>query len=167
MDRLQKEYILSKVDDDSMSEDNKALVRKIYDRIWYKGDMSAVDELFDAGYIDHIIPPGTAPGLEGFKAVITQIRTAFPDMTYKLEDIIAEGDKVVSYWTNSGTNTGELNGMPPTGKKVEMEGVDIYRIANGKVVEVWGVHDVTEVLWAYIVSVMQQFGVVQPPTEAT
>ncbi len=152
-----------------MSEDNKALVRKIYDRIWNKGDISAVDELFDAEYNDHIIEgtPGTSPGPDGFKAVINQIRTAFPDMTIKIEDMIAEGDKVVSYWTNTGTNTSGLNGMPATGKKVEMEGVDIYRIANGKVVEVWGVHDVTELLWAYMTSVMERLGVVQPPGQAT
>ncbi len=107
-----------------MSEDNKALVQKIYDRIWDKGDLSAVDELFDSNYVDHTEkPPGTPAGLEGFKAVITQIRTAFPDMTSKLEDMIAEGDKVVSRWTNTSTNTGEFMGMPATGKKVTTVGI--------------------------------------------
>jgi steroid delta-isomerase-like uncharacterized protein len=134
------------------AESNKALVQKIFARIWDKGEMSAVDELFDANYVDHTErPPGTPAGLEGFKAVIMQIRKAFPDMKSTLQDMIVEGDKVVGRWTNESTNTGEFMGMPPTGKKVTTSGIDIYRISGGKIIEGWGVVD--------MMSVMQQLGV--------
>ncbi len=113
-----------------MSEQHKALVRR-----WLaemdKRNWSAADELVAADYIDHSPPlPGTAPGREAVKQANAMLYAAFPDARHTIEDQIAEGDKVVTRLSTTGTFTGEVFGIPPNGKQVTMTGIMIHRIAR-------------------------------------
>ncbi len=98
------------------------------------------------------------PGLDGTKQALTMWRAAFPDLTVTAEEMIAEGDKVAVRTVVRGTNSGEFMGMPATGKQVTMTGIEILRIADGKVVERWGELD--------MMGMMQQLGVIPPPGES-
>jgi steroid delta-isomerase-like uncharacterized protein len=118
-------------------EKNKALVRKLFEEVWRKANVAAVDEFMAADYVDHSIPSGLPPGAEGLKQEITTYRTAFPDVKTTLDDIFAEGEMVAFRWTVSGTHLGEWLGIPPTGNHVTTTGISVYRIAGGKVVESW------------------------------
>jgi predicted ester cyclase len=139
-----------------MSEENKALMRRMYEEIHNKGNMAAVDELVAANFVDHNAPdPGLPPGPEGIKQTFTMFHNAFPDFHVTVEDMLAEGDKVVARLTITGTHKGDLIGIAPTGKQVTLGVIDIARIAGGKMVERWGQED--------MLGMMQQLGVVPPP----
>ena len=91
-------------------------------------------------FVDHNPLPGLPPlppGLAGFKQLAAIVRAAFPDLHYTREDVIAEGDKVVIRYTAWGTNEGELLGMPPTGERMKVTGIDIFRMTGGKIAEWW------------------------------
>ncbi len=124
-------------------EENKQLLRQTYERWWSAGDLQAVNEMVDPAYIDH--SPETnevsQPGLDGLKELIAKYREGFPDMVETLEDVIAEDDKVVGRFHMRGTHTGPFLGIAPTGRRVEMTGIDVYRIENGRIVEMWYAED--------------------------
>ena len=136
------------------TEDNKALVRRLYEEVFNRGNLSTVDELLAADYIDHTALPGTSPGPEGLKQFISMFRAAFPDLHFTIEDMIAEGDTVVVRQTYRGTHQGNLMGIPPTGKQVTISALHIYRVAGGKIVEGWVNSD--------DLGMMQQLGVIPP-----
>jgi steroid delta-isomerase-like uncharacterized protein len=108
---------------------NKALLRRFYEELWSQGDLEAIPELVAENFVDHHPLPGAPPGREGLAALVTTWRTAFPDMRETVEDLIAEGDKVVGRFTMRGTHGGEFMGVPPTGRSVAMSGIDIVRVA--------------------------------------
>jgi steroid delta-isomerase-like uncharacterized protein len=139
-----------------MSEENKALVRRFFEEFITKGDLSLTDELIAENYVDHNPPgPNIAPGPEGVKQLFAGRRSAFPDLTVTVDDQVAEGDKVVSRGTITGTHKGEFMGIPATGKSISMGAVSIFRIEDGKIAERWGEVDT--------LGMMQQLGVVPPP----
>lgn len=111
--------------------DNKQLVRRLYDEMV---NPNKLDHLADIISDDLAGPNGTR-GPAGFAQTITGLRTAFPDIHYTLEDVIGDGDRVAIRWTLRGTQTGELRGLPPSGKKVINDGAAIFRFANGKIVQ--------------------------------
>ena len=123
-----------------MSEENKALFRRITDA-FSMGDLSAFDELVAPQYIEHNPAPGQESGPEGLKQIAAMFRTAFPDMQVTIEDLIAEGDKVVGRITTRGTHKGEFLGAPPTNQVVDMQEIHIVRFSDGKMVEHWGLED--------------------------
>jgi predicted ester cyclase len=129
-----------------MSAENKDLVRRFYEEI-DKGNLTAMDELVDENYIDHSPPPfpGIAPGREGLKQSFKLFWEATPGY-HKIEDQIAEGDKVVTRLVAYGTHERDLPGIPRTGNKMEMTATVIHRIANGKLVEKWSDKDVLGML---------------------
>ena len=131
---------------------NKALSRRFYDELWSQGDLEAIPELVSEDFVDHHPLPGAPPGREGLAALVTTWRTAFPDMRETCEDLIAEGDKVVGRFTMRGTHGGEFIGVLPTGRSVTMSGIDIFRVAGGKIVEFWYAERLLEL--------MQQLGAV-------
>lgn len=141
-----------------MSEENKALSHRFITEVWNNRNMDVVEEIMSPDHVDHELPPGLPPGREGFKAFVGIYLTAFPDTKFTIEDQIAEGDKVVTRWTATGTQTGELMGIPPTGKKVTVTGFDINRFSGGKIVEHWGEFDE--------MGMMQQLGVVPTPGDS-
>jgi steroid delta-isomerase-like uncharacterized protein len=139
-----------------MSEENKALVKRVVDEV-NKGNFAAAVELLATDYIDHADPPETPPGVESAKRRWTMFRSAFPDTHVTLENIIAEGDKVAVRFTLRGTHGGDLMGIPPTGKPVAFTGIDINRIADGKIAERWANFDT--------LGLMQQLGVIPTPEQ--
>jgi steroid delta-isomerase-like uncharacterized protein len=141
-----------------MSEENKAVARRIVEEVWNKKNLDAIDELIAADYVDHTLPPGVPAGREGARAFIGTYLNAFPDVKLTIEDMITEGDKVVTRWTATGTHTGELMGIPATGKRITVTGLDITRFSGGKSVEFWGQFDQ--------MGMMQQLGVIPAPEEA-
>jgi steroid delta-isomerase-like uncharacterized protein len=135
-------------------EDNKAMVRRYIEEGVNKGNLVVVDELIAADYVGHTPFASELKGPEGVKQDITGSRTAFPDRTLTIEDMIAEGDTVVTRWSSRGTHRGTYRGIAPTGKQVSTVGVSIIRVANGKIQENWEYWDT--------LSILQQVGAVPP-----
>ena len=123
-----------------MAEDLKELARRAY-AIMGGGDLDELDELIAPGFIDHDPEPDQAPGAEGVKEVFRRMRSGFPDMKLTPEAIYADGDTVIARVRVTGTHNGEYFGVPPTGKSIDVTGVDIVRLEEGKAVERWGVFD--------------------------
>jgi steroid delta-isomerase-like uncharacterized protein len=117
-----------------MSEENKALVRHFVEEFWNEGNTTAADELMAIDAEIHM-PTGEVVDIDGFKGFAATWRESFPDWHSTLEELIAEGDRVAELWTGRGTHRGELAGIPPTGKRVEVPGSVFYRIVRGKIVE--------------------------------
>ena len=136
-------------------EENKAIELRFLEEVVNKGNLAVIDELVATDFVDHTAPPGLAPDREGYKQFFAMSRSAFPDMHSTLEDMFAEGDKVVQRFTVRGTHKGEWMGIPPTNKRMEIGGIAIHRLAGGKIVEDWANMD--------MLGAMQQLGVVPPP----
>ena len=139
------------------TEQNKAIIRRVFDEIVNKGNLAVADELLAADYVNHDFP-APVPGAEGFKLVTTMFRSAFPDIVVTLEDAFAEGDKVVTRGVFAGTHTGDFMGVPATGRKVSIKYLDIWRLENGKAKENWVQMD--------MLGLMQQLGVIPAPEQA-
>ncbi|MBI3732347.1 MAG: ester cyclase, partial [Chloroflexi bacterium] len=122
-------------------EANKAIVRRFIEEVVNGRKPAAADEFIAADSRDHTLPPNLPPNREGVKLVMGMINSAFPDMHYTIEDMVAEEDKVVMRFTRRGTHLGALFGMPPSGRAVEWRGMDFFRLADGKIVEHWANFD--------------------------
>ena len=137
-------------------EQNKAVARRLIEDVFNQGDISLVDELIAPDFVEHEeMPPGMPSGREGNKAATAMLRSAFPDFKATIDDMVAEGDKVVLRLTWSGTQEGEFMGMPPSGKRFSISVFDILRIDGGKIVEHWGQMDQ--------MAMMQQLGAMPGP----
>jgi steroid delta-isomerase-like uncharacterized protein len=123
------------------TEQNKALVRRLMEEDISRGDEAVAEVIIHRDFVDHTNPPGMQHGIDGHKAIVRLFRTVFPDLEWRIDDLIAEDDKVVARTTMQGTHQGEFFGIPPTGKRVEMTGVHIMRIADGRIIEHWGSND--------------------------
>jgi len=109
-----------------------------------RGDMSVLDEVVAEEFIEH--QQGMPQGREGLKRVIRSLRQSFPDLSYTVVQMVADGDKVWGHFRSRGTNEGSFMGKPPTGKTMEIDVIDIARFEDGKMVEHWGVPDQLGVL---------------------
>lgn len=136
------------------TEENKAIARRAYEKLFSEGQYALADELYASTHVNYFPgnPPGLPAGVEGLKQLIGLYRSAFPDLHFTIEDQIAEGDKVVTRTTTTGTNTQPLMGMPATGKSAVVTGIQIDRIVDGKIVETWGNFDQ--------LGLLQQLGVI-------
>ena len=119
-------------------ERNKTVVRDYIDALFTRGDLSAVDHYLAEDFVNHDPPFGLRAGTEGIRAAAAAIRAGFPDWHSELHRLIAEGDYVVEHFTASGTHRGEVFGAPPTGATVALRGMQIFRLADGIIVERWG-----------------------------
>lgn len=123
---------------------NKAIGRRILVEVWGGGKLDVLDQLVSARYVDHT-PHGPEPshvqGPEGLRQAVHLFRTAFPDLTYQVDFQLAEGDLVATRFTATGTQRGAFQGIPPTGRRVTYTGIDINRIAGGKIIEGWVNYD--------------------------
>jgi steroid delta-isomerase-like uncharacterized protein len=127
---------------DETTDANKTAFTRFVTEVMNKGDMAVADELLAPDFVEHEeMPPGMPGGRDGCKQFFVMFRKAFPDLKVTIDDMIAEGDKVVLRATWHGTNTGEFMGMPATGKTVDYQAIDIVRMKDGKAVEHWGVDD--------------------------
>ena len=137
-------------------EQNKELVRQMVEQMFNRGNLSRADEFLAPDFVEHEeLPPGIPPGREGVKQLTATLRSAFPDLSATIDDIVAEGDKVVIRQTWSGTHKGAFMGVPPTGRRVSIGVIDIIRVDGGKFVEHWGQMD--------NMSMMQQLGAIPAP----
>jgi predicted ester cyclase len=126
------------------AEENKAVVRREQEELWnHTGDLDAAEELFAAGQAD------------AAKQGAADFRRGFPDVISTIEDIIAEGDKVVAYWRSRATHQGNYMGIAPTGNRIEFTGISVYRIEEGKIAREWTVEDQF--------GLMQQIGAIPEP----
>jgi predicted ester cyclase len=114
-----------------------AAVRSYFERF---ADMAVADAIFGAQVQFHY-PLGDLSGLEAVKGYIAAVRTAFPDIRFNIEDIFGEGELVAARWTLIGTQTGELRGRAPTGKLANLPGNTIFRLQEGRIVEMWVTFD--------------------------
>jgi steroid delta-isomerase-like uncharacterized protein len=138
-------------------EENKAVARRYYDAVLNRGDVDSLNQLAAADYVEHDPVPGQGTGGEGLKDRVTILRSAF-GQHFNVEDVVAEGDKVVVRWTSSGKHEGEFMGIPPTGKSFTIAGIDIHRLEGGKMAEHWHVVDQ--------LSLLQQLGLIPQPEQA-
>ena len=125
---LQEHYktIVSRVNEEAFSAD---------------GDLSVIDEFVAADLVDHTAPPDLQHGNQSLKQLALIWRKAFADLKVTVHEIVAEGDLVVIAWSGGGTHTGELMGIPPTGKTGYMTGITFNRMQDGRIVERWGNND--------------------------
>jgi steroid delta-isomerase-like uncharacterized protein len=134
------------------TERNKTVVRRFIEEVQNKRDWEVYDELNAPDFVNLSAPPGVPSDREGGKMFLGAFLNAFPDCQFTIEDMIAEGDRVATKKTFSGTHTAEFNGIPPTGKEVTITFVDILRLRDGKIIEHWLSMDQ--------LSFMQQLGVI-------
>ena len=137
-----------------MSADNKIVVRRYFEELWNKDNAALIDALIAPDFVLHDPSFPEIRGRDGFKEFFAQGKAAFPDITFPLEDMVAENDKVVVRYTFRGTQQGEFLGRAATGKSVDVAGMAIYRLAAGQIAELWVVEDT--LTW------MQQLGIVPP-----
>ncbi len=125
------------------TEANKAIAIQLYEEVFNNGNLDLADKLVAPTTVNHdpAAPPNIPNGALGVKAVVTMLRSAFPDVHYTIEDLVAEGDKVVVRLTVTGTHQGAFLGLPPTGKPVTMPSMHIFRFADGQIVEAWANRD--------------------------
>jgi steroid delta-isomerase-like uncharacterized protein len=138
------------------TEENKALAKRAWEEMFNQKKLEVIDELFASDYIYHGPQGQEFRGTETLKQLLSSYLEAFPDLHMEIEDLIAEGDKIVSRVVSRGTHKGELHGIPPTGKEVTGTIILITRIADGKFVEDWESRD--------DLGMLQQLGVI-PPSE--
>lgn len=114
---------------------NKTLIRRLFDECWNNGNLAVVEELFTANFAGHDPAYPNTQGVAGMKQLITTNRTAFPDLRFTIDEMLASGDTVVTRWTATGTHQGTLNGIPPTGKRATVTGLVLTHLSNGKIAE--------------------------------
>jgi steroid delta-isomerase-like uncharacterized protein len=137
-------------------EENKAVVRRAFELLSGR-DVEGLRKILAPDFVDHSPYPGQGAGIDGLLEVVRMWFQAFPDFRHSIDDQIAEGERVMTRYTWSGTHRGEMAGIAPTGKRVEVGGIEVFRIRNGKVTDVWRVED--------NLRLMQQLGIVPEFTE--
>jgi len=137
------------------AEANKAAVRRLIEEVMNGRNPDALDEIVAGDVVHHSLPPGMPQGIESYRALTSGYTVAFPDLQATIDDLIAEGDRVVVRMTNRGTHQGEFMGIPPTGKRIEVSAITMLRFADGKLAEEW--------VQADMLGVMEQLGVVPAP----
>jgi steroid delta-isomerase-like uncharacterized protein len=122
-------------------EENKAQFRRTYEELLNGGNLAVAEELVAPNFVNHEAPRGKDLGPESMRGVATMLRTAFPDLHFEIEELVAEGDTVAGRVTMRGTHEGPLMGMPATGRTVRQDHMHFVRFRDGKAVEHWGVRD--------------------------
>jgi steroid delta-isomerase-like uncharacterized protein len=133
-------------------EHNKQVIRDTWERVLPSGDLDDLDALVAPDVVQRGQRPGEAPGLDGLKATMRWLSSVFSDQRWEIHDLVAEGDLVVCRLTHHGRHTGDLMGIPPTGRTVAYQYVHFFRFEGGKVVEQWSVRD--------DMALMRQLGVI-------
>ena len=138
-----------------LTDDNKNIARQFYEGVINKADLELASKIVHTNFVDHGNPPNLPGGIEGLKQFLSMISTAFPDIQVKVEDMIAQNDRVAVRLTVSGTHKGVLMGtIPPSGKEATWSGIDFLRISEGKIAERWAVRD--------LLGMMRQIGAINP-----
>lgn len=124
-----------------MSEANKALIRRLFEEVWNQKNLALLDEMLVPDYVGDYPCGPTITRAEQLQQLIIATRAAFPDIHWRVDDLIAEGDRVVARWRTHGTHRGDWRGIPATQQPVTMRGMSIFRIVDAKIREGWGSAD--------------------------
>ena len=127
--------------DTATASANKALVQRFYEDVFVDWDRVLVAELLSPTFRSHDWPADARTGPEGFWDFYDGVLAAFPDTRYVVDDLIAEGDRVVVHWRLLATQQGEFFGIAPTGTPISLQGIAIYRVEDGQLMERWVVYD--------------------------
>jgi steroid delta-isomerase-like uncharacterized protein len=138
------------------AEENKDIVLRHWEEVVSKGNMDLINEIFAPDFVAHEADQDIR-GPKGVRQFISMLRTAFPDLHIIVEDMLAEGDKVIQRWSGHGSHQGELMGLPPNGRRVSVAGITISRFEDGKVAEEWELYD--------MMGMMQQLGAIPSSPE--
>ena len=130
--------------------DNASIVRRWFAE-YNRGNLAVAGELVAPDLINHDAPPDLPPGREGYLRYIADVRAGLPDLRVTIEDLLADGDRVAVRLTLRGTHRGDLSGLAPTGKQVTLPQLNLFRLAGGRIVERWAIHD--------SLALLQQLGV--------
>jgi steroid delta-isomerase-like uncharacterized protein len=140
-----------------VSQQNEAIVRRLFEEGWNRGNLAVVDDCLAARYTEEG-PLDTVRGLEGEKAMIAKYRNAFPDCNIQIEEMFSAGDRVVMRFTYSVTHRGDFEGIAPTGRSVQGKGIDVVHMLDGRIVASYSQWDA--------LGLMQQLGAVSLPAKA-
>ena len=141
------------------TEENKAQYRRTFEEMFNQGNLAIVDDLVAPDFLNHEVPPAmNNRGAESTRQVVTMLRTAFPDLHFTVEDVVAEGDTVAGRVTMSGTHLGPFQGIPPTGRSFQQAHMHFVRFRDGKAIEHRAVRD--------DLGMMRQLGVIPAPADA-
>jgi steroid delta-isomerase-like uncharacterized protein len=138
-------------------ESNIQVVRRFFEVGPSSGDLATADSLLASEFSLHTPLPTPGPGIEAMNNVITTCRAAFHGLHVTIDDMMADGDKVTCRFTARGTHLGEFMGVPPTGKEIAMTGIEIFRLHDGKIAELWGE--------ANLMGLMMQLGILSGPSK--
>jgi steroid delta-isomerase-like uncharacterized protein len=136
-------------------EQNKSIVRRWIEEGWNKGNLKVVDQLYAPNFVQHEPPPASVNSSEALKQYVGSYLTAFPDLHFTIDDLVAEGDKVVWRFSAKGTHKASFMGIPPTGKVSSITGMVLFRLENSRIVEAWVNIDA--------LGLLQQLGVIPMP----
>jgi len=131
--------------------DNIEIITR-FEHAFRAADQATIDELCDPGLVDHNPAPDHEPTLAGFKQKVASFKASFPDLKEDLQDIIASGDTVATRWVVTGSQQQELMGIPSSGQMIRVEGMNFYRLKDGRVTDIWTQFDG--------VALMQQLGAI-------
>lgn len=138
-----------------MGSDVRQIAKQYVQTVWNEGRLDRLEEFIDPGFIDHESTfPFSARGADGLRRVLLFFRTAFPDVHWTIEDMVAEGSKVAMRFTARGTHRGSVVGFPGTGRRITVTGTTIFRIESARLVEAWTHWDT--------LGLLQQLGVADP-----
>lgn len=136
-----------------MAVDNKAIVRRLYEEVWNKRKFEFMNVLVSPSHALHGPSfSGSSIGPEAYTQVMILYTVGYPDLRFSIEEMIAEGEKVVCYWTITGTHKGEFMGIPATGKKISVDGITIHHVTKGKIMDSYVSMD--------MLGMMQQLGAI-------
>jgi len=142
----------------STAEQNKALVRRMTEAFYNQGHVELAEQFFADTYVHHDSAAPQVRDRDGRKRELRAFLVGCPDLHITTDDLVAEGDRVAKRWTMHATHTGDLSGLPPTGKRITVSGLELFRLADGKIVECWIGYD--------SLNLMQQLGVIPTPEQA-
>ena len=140
------------------AEENKALARRFFEEVFNRWELAAVDDLLARYYVQHDAVRPVPLGREDLKQTYPLFRVALPDLRFTVEDLVGEGDRVVARYTFVGTHRGAFQGVAPTGRRITGRGIAIFRLADGRIAEVWAQWD--------RLGLLQQVGAVPAPGPA-
>lgn len=136
-------------------QDNKTVVRRYYEEVFNHHQTALIDQLAVEDYVEHDPFPGQGNGRADLKARVQAILAAFSPLQFRLEDLVAEEDRVVARWSQTGTHTGPFLGIPPTRRQFTITGIDIHQLRDGRMAEHWHVVD--------LYGLLQQLGAIPAP----
>jgi steroid delta-isomerase-like uncharacterized protein len=129
----------------TIEEASKRLFRTVIDRVWHRGELEYISHAFDPSFVA-VVPRQPFQRLDAYRRYILEVRTAFPDICFRIEDQVAEGEMLVTRYTIGGTHTGVFMGIRPTGRRISVTGMTMHRVHDGKFAESWTQWDVAGLL---------------------